>query len=95
MIRSLIDVTDAQYAANTVQNHPATQSVKENIGNGPVADVAKEQHAKTTSEISNLSNSRTTPDKNAATGQPLTHYHSFFYTLLSVSHWSLEHGRQS
>ena len=80
----LTSITDAQSAANTVQNHPATQSMKENIGNGPVADMAKEQHAKTTSEFSNLSNSRTTPNQSAGTGQPLTHYHSFFYSLLSV-----------
>ena len=78
-------MTDAQYAADTIQNHPATQSVKDTIGNGPVADVAKDQHAKTTNEISRLANSRTTPDQSTATGQPLTHYHSFFYTLLSVS----------
>lgn len=80
----LTTITDAQAAANTVQNHPATQSVKDTFGNGPVADMAKDQHAKTTSEFSNLANSRTTPDQSTATGQPLTHYHSFFYNLLSV-----------
>jgi len=80
----LISITDAQTVADTVQNHPATQSVKDTFGNGPVADMAKDQHAKTTSEFSNLANSRTTPDQSTATGQPLTHYHSFFYNLLSV-----------
>ena len=78
-------ITDAQSAANTVQNHPTTQNAKETLRNGPVADMAKEQHAKTSSELSNLANSRTTPEKSAGTGQPLTHYHSFFYNLLSVS----------
>lgn len=82
----LTSTTDAQSAANTIQNHPATQSVKDTLNNGPVADMAKDQHAKTTSEFSNLANSRTTPDQSAATGQPLTHYHSFFYNLLSVSY---------
>ena len=76
---------DAQSAANTLQNHPATQSVKDTISNGPVADVAKDQHAKTTNEMSRLANSRTTPNQSTATGQPLTRYHSFFYNLLSVN----------
>ncbi|KAL6715155.1 hypothetical protein ACLMJK_007419 [Lecanora helva] len=73
----------AQSAANTVQNHPATQNLKDSLNNGPVADMARDQHAKTASEFSNLSNSRTTPNQPAGTGQPLTHYHSFFYELLS------------
>jgi hypothetical protein len=33
--------------------------------------------------LSNLSSSRTTPTTPAATGQQLTHYHSFFSSLLS------------
>ena len=78
-------VTDAYYAADTVQNHPATQTVKDTVRNGPVAEHVKDQQAKTNSEFQNLANSRTTPDQSAATGQPLTHYHSFFYNLLSVS----------
>jgi len=53
---------------------------------GPVADNVKEQHAKTQAEFSNLAASRTTPSTPAATGQPLTHYHSFFYNLLSWEH---------
>lgn len=58
--------------------------MKDTLGNGPVADKVKDQQAKTSSEFSNLANSRTKPDQGAATGQPLTHYHSFFYNLLSV-----------
>lgn len=43
----------------------------------------KDQKDKTTSEFSSLADSRTVPEQSAATGQPLTHYHSFFYNLLS------------
>jgi len=50
---------------------------------GPVAQNVKDQSAKTTAELSNLANSRQTPSYPAATGQPLTHYHSFFSELLS------------
>ncbi|MCJ1390399.1 hypothetical protein MMC18_003258 [Xylographa bjoerkii] len=83
---------NAQSAFNTVANHPVTQNVKDTISSGlvsdagtsrPVAESVKDQSAKTTSEFSNLANARTTPDTKAATGQPLTHYHSFFYNLLS------------
>ncbi|MCJ1228755.1 hypothetical protein MMC12_005418 [Toensbergia leucococca] len=49
----------------------------------PVAENVKNQHAKTTSEFQDLADSRTTPSQSAATGQPLTHYHSLFYNLLS------------
>jgi len=50
---------------------------------GPVAENAKEQAIKTQNEFSNLAAARTTPSQPAATGQPLTHYHSFFSSLLS------------
>lgn len=43
----------------------------------------KDQHQKTTNELANLAAARKTPDTPAATGQPLTHYHSFFAELLS------------
>lgn len=43
----------------------------------------KDQHVKTKAELSNLAGSRTTPLTPAATGQQLTHYHSFFSSLLS------------
>ncbi|KAL8812150.1 MAG: hypothetical protein Q9223_007363 [Gallowayella weberi] len=75
---------DSAYnAMNTVQNHPATQNVKDTFNNGPVADNVRNQSAKTSSEFRNLADSRTPPSKSAASGQPLTHYHSFFYNLLS------------
>lgn len=50
---------------------------------GPVADKVKDQHQKTSAEFSNLAASRQTPSNPAATGQPLTHYHSFFSEVLS------------
>ncbi|KAK3390215.1 Reticulon-domain-containing protein [Podospora didyma] len=55
----------------------------ETVANGPVAQNVKDQGAKTTAELSNLAAARTTPSQPAATGQPLTHYHSFFSELLS------------
>ncbi|KAK4462263.1 Reticulon-domain-containing protein [Cladorrhinum samala] len=54
-----------------------------NITNGPVAQNVKDQSAKTTAEFNDLANSRQTPDYKAATGQPLTPYHSLFTQLLS------------
>ncbi|KAG6003057.1 hypothetical protein E4U21_002410 [Claviceps maximensis] len=55
----------------------------ESVTNGPVAQNVKEQQLKTQDEFSNLAASRRTPVNPAATGQPLTHYHSFFSELLS------------
>ncbi|KUJ17100.1 uncharacterized protein LY89DRAFT_72063 [Mollisia scopiformis] len=70
---------DASAAADAIKNHPITQSVT----NGPVAENIMDQHAKTQAEFSNLAASRQTPSTPAATGQPLTHYHGFFGSLLS------------
>jgi hypothetical protein len=70
---------NASAAAHAVKNHPITQSVT----NGPVAENVKDQSAKTQAEFSNLAAARTTPTTTTATGQPLTHYHSFFSSLLS------------
>jgi hypothetical protein len=50
---------------------------------GPVAQNVLDQSAKTSAEMSNLAAARHPPDYKAATGQPLTHYHSFFSELLS------------
>ncbi|KAL8709442.1 MAG: hypothetical protein Q9220_005825 [cf. Caloplaca sp. 1 TL-2023] len=57
--------------------------MKDTVSNGPVAENVKHQSAATSSEFRNLASSRTTPNSSTATGQPLTHYHSFFYNLLS------------
>lgn len=70
-------------AADSVKNNPTTQSLKDNVTQGPVAQSVKDQTAKTSSEFQDLANARTTPEQPAATGQPLTHYHSLFYRLLS------------
>ncbi|KAJ4385501.1 hypothetical protein N0V93_009929 [Gnomoniopsis smithogilvyi] len=59
------------------------QSAYDSVAGGPVAQKVSEQHAKTSAELSNLAASRQTPANPAATGQPLTHYHSFFSELLS------------
>jgi len=72
-----------QSAMDAVQNHPVTQNIKATVTSGPVAENVKDQHAKTTAEFRKLADSRTVPEETAATGQPLTHYHSFFYNLLS------------
>ncbi|TLD24137.1 hypothetical protein PspLS_06846 [Pyricularia sp. CBS 133598] len=55
----------------------------DSVANGPVAQNVKDQSAKTSAELNNLAASRQTPTQPAATGQPLTHYHSFFSELLS------------
>jgi hypothetical protein len=80
-------VDNASAAVNSVQNHPVTQNVKDTVTNGPVAESIKNQTEKTSNEISGLANAaRTPPPYTAANGQNLTHYHSFFYTLLSWEH---------
>jgi hypothetical protein len=67
----------------SINNHPTTQSAKDTIVNGPVGQTVQDQGVKTSNEFKDLANSRQTPDAPAATGQPLTHYHSMFYRLLS------------
>ncbi|KZF25191.1 hypothetical protein L228DRAFT_265666 [Xylona heveae TC161] len=52
----------------------------------PVTQSVKNESAKTSADLRNLANSRTRPDEPAVTGQPLTHYHSMFYSLLSWEH---------
>jgi len=53
------------------------------VTNGPVAQNVKDQSSKASAEMSNLAASRHPPSYTAATGQPLTNYHSFFSELLS------------
>lgn len=59
---------------------------------GPVAQNVMEQSAKTSAELSNLAASRRPPAYTAATGQPLTHYHSFFSELLSWNNPRMSRG---
>ncbi|KIW66277.1 hypothetical protein, variant [Phialophora macrospora] len=70
---------NASAAAQTIQQHPITQ----NLVNGPVAQSAKSEAAATKSEFSDLASSRQKPGYTASNDTELTHYHSFFYTLLS------------
>ncbi|KAK0669302.1 Reticulon-domain-containing protein [Cercophora samala] len=62
---------------------PSTANADMDVLAGPVAQNIKAEGARTTDELSNLANSRRAPSYTAATGQPLTHYHSFFSELLS------------
>lgn len=69
-------------AQNTMSSIQNSETVK-NLQNGPVADKARTEAAATQNDFSNLAASKQVPNTPAATGQPLTHYHSFFYSLLS------------
>ena len=61
-----------------VHNTPLTHTA------GPVAENVKAEAARTSNELSNLANARNQrPEQRAATGQHLTHYHSFFFSLFS------------
>ncbi|KAK0704261.1 Reticulon-domain-containing protein [Apiosordaria backusii] len=80
----------ADFANGNTNGNPNVDALKNNIAatynnvtNGPVAQNIKAEGARTTDELSNLANSRRPPSYTAATGQPLTHYHSFFLELLS------------
>jgi hypothetical protein len=53
------------------------------VADGPLVQNVKDQHSKTADELSALAASRRPPSYGAATGQQLTHYHSFFFELLS------------
>lgn len=64
---------------DSVKNSQTVQT----IANGPVADKARAEANATKNEFSNLASARTTPASTTATGQNLTHYHSFFHNLLS------------
>jgi hypothetical protein len=78
---SILIILDASAAVNAVRDHPITQ----NVTNGPVAQSVKQEASQTSNEFGGLVDSRQTPEHKAANGQSLTNYHSFFYTLLSVS----------
>jgi len=76
-------VNTASSTMASIADHPVTKDVKDTVFNGPVGQTVSRETAKTGNEFQDLANSRTTPEKPAATGQPLTHYHSLFYRLLS------------
>lgn len=64
---------------DSIKNSETVQA----FANGPVADKARAEADTTKNEFSNLAAARQTPTNQTATGQNLTHYHSFFYNLLS------------
>ncbi|KAJ5174229.1 uncharacterized protein N7482_000106 [Penicillium canariense] len=49
----------------------------------PVIDNIKSEASKTSDEFRDLKNARVTPSTTTTNGQPLTHYHSLLYSLLS------------
>ena len=58
----------------------------QSLANGPVAEKTRAEAVQTRDEFSALVGSRRPPIGSAATGQQLTHYHSFFSNLLSWEH---------
>jgi ABC-type multidrug transport system fused ATPase/permease subunit len=76
-------LNSAQSAMSAVNNHPTTQNIKDTVYNGPVGQNVKAEAGKTRDEFADLANARSPPKEPAATGQPLTAYHSLFYRLLS------------
>lgn len=72
----------SQTAQQTMENIKNSQTVQ-SVANGPLADKARTEASATKNEFSALAASRQTPQTQTANGQDLTHYHSFFYNLLS------------
>ncbi|KFY93846.1 hypothetical protein V498_04230 [Pseudogymnoascus sp. VKM F-4517 (FW-2822)] len=70
-------------AYKTTTNRSSKKNVKETFAQGPVAENVKAEATKTSAELSALSATRQTPAARTATGQHLTHYHSFFGSLFS------------
>jgi ABC-type multidrug transport system fused ATPase/permease subunit len=63
--------------------YPNTGSISDVITKGPIVDNVKSEASRTGEELRDLKNSRVTPSTTTADGQPLTHYHSLMYSLLS------------
>ncbi|OQE18223.1 hypothetical protein PENSTE_c018G01154 [Penicillium steckii] len=57
--------------------------IRDAVTKGPVVDSVKSEASKTGGELRELKNSRVTPSTTTNNGQPLTHYHSLLYSLLS------------
>ncbi|KAL5348444.1 hypothetical protein ACLOAV_006927 [Pseudogymnoascus australis] len=70
-------------AYKTPTSRSSKKNVKETFAQGPVAENVKAEATKTSAELSALSATRQTPAARTATGQHLTHYHSFFGSLFS------------
>ncbi|PKS09791.1 hypothetical protein jhhlp_004412 [Lomentospora prolificans] len=67
-------------AANGKPNYG---SVADRVANGPVSQAAQDEVNKTANDFARLNASRKATPGTAATNQPLTHYHSYFFDLLS------------
>ncbi|KAF7714542.1 Uncharacterized protein PECH_006085 [Penicillium ucsense] len=63
--------------------YPNPGSLRDAVTNGPVVDNLKAEVSKTSSEFRDLNSARVIPSTTTSTGQPLTHYHSLLYSLLS------------
>ncbi|KAJ5544492.1 hypothetical protein N7535_007109 [Penicillium sp. DV-2018c] len=63
--------------------YPNTGSISDVVTKGPIVDNVKSEASRTGQELRQLQNSRVTPSTTTADGQPLTHYHSLLYSLLS------------
>lgn len=80
----MADTVDAGAGGSLLETTKANAAAAYNsVTSGPVAQNVQDHAQKTGDEFSNLAASRRTPTNPAATGQPLTHYHSFFSELLS------------
>ncbi|KAM3425068.1 Reticulon-like protein [Cercospora zeina] len=77
---------NAQQTAQATMSDIKNSQTVHDLANGPVAQKAANEAAATKNEFGNLAASRQTPSAQTATGQDLTHYHSFFYNLLSWEH---------
>jgi len=71
--------TNASQAYNSVSNSQFAQD----LASGPAATSIKNQANATGDEFADLASSRRVPEHKAANDTPLTHYHSFFWNLLS------------
>ncbi|KFY29977.1 hypothetical protein V493_02181 [Pseudogymnoascus sp. VKM F-4281 (FW-2241)] len=71
------------YNTTTSPSSTKKKNAKETFAQGPVAENVKAEATKTSAELSALSATRQKPSTRTATGQDLTHYHSFFGSLFS------------
>lgn len=79
----MMSLSGAQQTAAATANDIKNSQVVQDLANGPVAQKVGNEATATKNEFGNLAASRQTPSTQTATGQNLTHYHSFFYNLLS------------
>ncbi|KAJ4294861.1 hypothetical protein N0V88_005098 [Collariella sp. IMI 366227] len=79
----MADTTAANGNPNVEALKANAAAAYETVTNGPVAQNVMAQSQKASAELSNLAAARQPPNYSTATGQPLTHYHSFFSELLS------------